>query len=421
MTAKRRGSGAAARARSSASSADPMARFHDEWLGMVQPIDGLVVSKPALIDAQVARPDDKTLRDRFVSHLVDTTTAATTGSPTEPDLAIADIPAFCADILGLGPDRWLAGDALSDTYRLAIPDTGQLLAPTAALVDSTKSPIALRWDLPRGLPLDTRETVTGGWDYPPSAKFDRLLRHAGVAIGLLTNGTHLRLLYAPHGASTGSITFPVAAMATAAGRPILDAFVMLLHRTRLFGVAPEQQLPALLAASREAQGRVTKALADQVLEALHVLLAGFEAANTTGTDSALAAAYRDPDLGADHVYAGLLTTMLRLVFTLYAEDNGLLPVDNAIYAEHLSALGLYEDLATDAGAYPDAMGRRYGAYGRLLSLFRAIYFGVSTGPLRMPPRHGELFSPHTYPFLEGNREPSAPGPHDEAGRRRPGP
>jgi hypothetical protein len=46
-------------------SRDPMERFHDEWLGMVKPIDGLVVSKPALIEAQVARPDDKTLRDRI--------------------------------------------------------------------------------------------------------------------------------------------------------------------------------------------------------------------------------------------------------------------------------------------------------------------------------------------------------------------
>ncbi|MCA9677592.1 MAG: hypothetical protein KC464_21395 [Myxococcales bacterium] len=396
--------------RAAASSRDPMERFHDEWLGMVQPIDGLVVSKPALIEAQVARPDDRTLRDRYLAHL-------TTADPAHA--AIASLPGFCADLLGLGPDRWLEADALGDGFRLAIPDTGQLLSPTRALVrDPASPPVALLWELPAGLPLDQRETVTGGWDYPPSAKFDRLLRHAGVAIGLLSNGTHLRLLYAPHGASTGALTFPVGAMATTAGRPILDALVMLLHATRWFGVAEAHQLPALLAASREAQGRVTKALADQVLEALHLLLAGFEQAHTADGDSALAAAYRDPDLGADHVYAGLLTCMLRLVFVLYAEDNDLLPVDDDFYAENLSALALYEDLAADAGAYPDAMARRFGAYGRLLSLFRAIYFGVSHGGLRMPPRHGELFSPHVYRFLEGNREPAAPGPGDPDGRRR---
>jgi hypothetical protein len=394
-------------------SRDPMERFHDEWLGMIQPIDGLVVSKPALADAQVARPDDKTLRDRFLAQL-------TMADPATA--SIASLPAFLAEILALGPERWVSGDRLPDRFRVAIPDTGQLLAPSQALVrESGAAPVALLWEVPTGLPLDTRETVTGGWDYPPSDKFDRLLRHAGVQIGLLSNGTHVRLLYVPHGASTGSLTFPIGAMATTSGRPVLDAFVMLLHATRWFGVAPEQQLPALLAASREAQGRVTKLLANQVLDALHILLAGFEnAASGAGgsTDSALAAACRAPDRGAEHVYAGHLTCMLRLVFVLYAEDNDLLPVDNAFYAENLSALALYEDLAADAGAFPDAMARRFGAYGRLLSLSRAIYFGISHGALRMPPRHGELFSPHAYPFLEGNRESSSPGANDADGRRR---
>src|SRR5207237_6341006 len=99
------------------------------------------------------------------------------------------------------------------------------------------APIALLWDLPEpGLPLDERETTTGPWDYPPSAKFDRLLRHAGVPIGLLTNRTHVRLIYAPHGASTGAMTFRIADLVAPAGRPLLDAFVMLLHARQWFSV-----------------------------------------------------------------------------------------------------------------------------------------------------------------------------------------
>jgi hypothetical protein len=204
-------------------------------------------------------------------------------------------------------------------------------------------------------------------------------------------------------------------MVTAAGKPLLDALVMLLHARQWFSVPPDKQLPRLLAASREAQGRVTRELADQVLEALHILLAGFEAADG---GAALHAAYRDPARGGDHVHAGLLTFMLRLVFVLYAEDNGLLPVDHPLYAQHLSVLGLHDELAADAGAFPDAMGRRYGAYGRLVAVFRAIFFGVSHGTLQMPPRHGELFSPHVYTFLEGVEEPASPGPGDPDGRRR---
>lgn len=386
--------------------------FHDEWLGMVRPIDGLVVAKQALLDAQVARPEaSKTLRDALEGLLAPLST-----DPAAGQLAVGDMTRLYADVLGLGPERWRSSEQLGEAFSLALPDTGQVLRPTRALARSGDAPpVALSWELPPGLPFDERETVTGAWDYPPGAKFDRLLRHSGVPIGLLTNGTHFRLMYAPHGASTGAMTFRFADMVTAAGKPLLDAFVMLLHARQWFSVPPDKQLPRLLAASREAQGRVTKELADQVLEALHILLAGFEAADG-GT--ALNAAYRDPDRGGEHVYAGLLTFMLRLVFVLYAEDNDLLPIDHPLYAQHLSVLGLHDELAADAGAFPDAMGRRYGAYGRLISVFRAIFFGVSHGTLQMPPRHGELFSPHVYPFLEGVTEPSSPAPHDVDGRRR---
>lgn len=397
---------------SSGARRDPMDYFHDEWLGMVRPIDGLVVAKQALLEAQVARPEaGKELREALESLLV-----PVTSEPGLGQLAVTDVTRLYTGLLGLGPERWRADEALGDTLSLALPDTGQILRPTRALVRSADStPVALSWELPRGLPLDERETVTGEWDYPPSAKFDRLLRHTGIPIGLLTNDTHLRLMYSPHGASTGAMTFRFADMVTAAGKPLLDAFVMLLHARQWFSVPPNKQLPRLLAASREVQGKVTKELADQVLEALHILLAGFEAADG---GAALNAAYRDPERGGDHVYAGLLTFMLRLVFVLYAEDNGLLPADHPLYAQHLSVLGLYDELAADAGAYPDAMGRRYGAYGRLISVFRAIFFGVSHGTLQMPPRHGELFSPHVYTFLEGVTEPSSPGPNDVDGRGR---
>ncbi|MEZ4406236.1 MAG: hypothetical protein R3A52_07160 [Polyangiales bacterium] len=77
--------------------------------------------------------------------------------------------------------------------------------------------------------------------------------------------------------------------------------------------------------SRTRQANVTNELAEQMLDALHVLLAGFVAAaerdGSTHLDDALA---RDDD----HTYKGLLTVLLRLVFVLYAEDRGLLPVEH---------------------------------------------------------------------------------------------
>ncbi len=256
----------------------------------------------------------------------------------------------------------------------------------------------LIWSLPPGLDLDKPEIATGPWEYAPAAKLDRLLRATRVPIGLLTNHQCLRLIYAPHGEATGSITFSLATMADAGGRPVLDAFATLLSAGRFFAVSPERQLPQILRDSRRRQANVTNQLADQVRQALEFLLRGFESAadrDKTGTlDEALA---RDDD----HVYGGLLTVLLRLVFLLYAEDRELLPIGDSRYSRHYSVLGLFEQLQDDHANFPDTMVRRFGAWPRLLALFRIVFEGAQHGPLVLPARRGDLFDPARYPFLEG--------------------
>ena len=124
----------------------------------------------------------------------------------------------------------------------------------------------------------------------------------------------IRLVYAPKGESSGHITFKIADMAQVAGRPILAALHMLLSSERLFSLATEQRLPALLAASRKHQNLVSTKLSRQVMEALFDLLRGFQAAHDQ--NGILEEVLRtDPN----QVYAGLLTVLLRLVFVLYAE------------------------------------------------------------------------------------------------------
>src|SRR5262249_47520061 len=98
---------------------------------------------------------------------------------------------------------------------------------------------------------------------------------------------------------------------------------------------------------------------------------------------------------------GLLTALLRLVFVLYAEDRGLLPVEEPVYAQGLSVLGVFDELQRDHDAYPDAMSRLFGAWSRLVLLFRAIFECVEHGTRRMPARGGQLFDWNVYPFLEG--------------------
>lgn len=391
-------------------------RFHETWLGMVQPIEGLVVSVPVLVDAQCMERQLPSMQER----LTEICPPSRQGDAGPEAYRIGNITHLFQDVLGFAPDSFDAGEALPAELSLYVPEGKQTLRPTMALKrdgavvnpnppDATPASAAgaryemLVWDLAEdaagvALDLDKPETVTGSWDYPPAAKLDRLLRHCRVPIGLLTNREVVRLVYAPHGESSGAITFRLDDMVSVGGRPILDAFIMLLSANRFFGVADERTLPAILAESRKRQANVTNELADQVFEALQILLRGFEAAAERDGRELLDDAL---ERGGDHLYKGLLTVLLRLVFVLYAEDRGLLPIEHPSYVKSLSALALFDELQADHGAYPDSMSRRFGAWGRLVTLFRAIFLGLAHGDLRMPPRRGTLFNPHEYPFLEG--------------------
>ena len=63
---------------------------------------------------------------------------------------------------------------------------------------------------------------------------------------------------------------------------------------------------------------------------------------------------------------------MRLVFVLYAEERDLMPAD-ALYEANYGLRGLFKKLRDDAARHgDDLMDRRYGAWARLLALFRLI-------------------------------------------------
>ena len=64
-------------------------------------------------------------------------------------------------------------------------------------------------------------------------------------------------------------------------------------------------------------------------------------------------------------------------------------------------MALFDKLRIDAGRFPDTMDQRYGAWSRLLVLFRMVHDGAKRGDLRLPPRYGHLFDPDGWAFLEG--------------------
>jgi hypothetical protein len=196
------------------------------------------------------------------------------------------------------------------------------------------------------------------------------------------------------------VSFPLRSLATVAGRPMLAGLKLALGGFRLFNAPAEQRLRALLKESREAQAAVSTALAEQVLGALHELLRGFNAAEHELT----------AHLALDHpqdLYEGLLAVLMRLVFVLYAEDRDLIPSHTdadarKLYDDGYSVRGLYAKLSEDAALNPDTMEERYGAWGRLLALFRLIHRGHPSGFVQA--RGGKLFDPDAFPFLEGRAD-----------------
>jgi len=376
---------------------------HLEWLGYVQPV-GLVVSVPALLEAQCyvnkniggehARfldclPRDN--KDEIVPEITDFAAFARQSLEWEPE-----------DLKEI-PQRVPLPDELS-SLEVILPQYHETLRPTHAVPVFKPKQGDVPWQmliqvLPAGTGFDEPSEADSSrhWHAAPQLKFERLLRETQVPIGLLCNGRQLRLVYAPRGESSGHATFNVAEMVQVAGRPMFAALHMLLSADRMFTLPDNQRLPAILENSRKYQNTVSTKLAEQVLAALYELMRGFQAANDVRRGELLREVLaNDPN----HVYSGLLTVLMRLVFVLYAEDRDLMSSD-PVYSNNYSVTGLFERLREDRGRFPDTMDQRFGAWSQLLTLFRLVYEGGQHGSFKLPPRKGYLFDPDRYPFLEG--------------------
>ena len=380
---------------------DPQIAAHLEWIGFVRPT-GLVVSAPALVRAGAILPRDPD-GQRLLRECVAERRFGQDGG-LQPWLP--DFRAFASSVLGwrFSPRGYAGTDGSPVPPELESPlhDAGELLRPDFAVRERDPRQNAPGWQLlvrVLGAGDDFDHVAGGGGRLEISAhgRMERLLRQTGVPAGLLFNGRSLRLVSAPRGESSGWLDLHVADMVTTAGRPMVAALRLLLSETRLLSLPREKRLAALLDDSRKYQNEVSERLAEQVLHALYELVRGMQAAH----DASGGALLRGPLAERpDDIYHALLTVILRLVFLLYAEERDLLP-DDETFARHYSLAGLYERLREDAALHPDTMNQRYGAWAQLLVLFRLFHDGAAAGGLRLPRRHGVLFDPDRFPFLEG--------------------
>ena len=100
-----------------------------------------------------------------------------------------------------------------------------------------------------------------------------------------------------------------------------------------------------------------------------------------------------------------LIFLYRLLFVLYAEDRGLLPVNDSRYDDYGLRKPVRDDVAgrmADRDTFSDKVARYYG---QLMSLFSQIDEGDAS--IGLPPYNGGLFASDAAPLLENVRLPDA--------------
>jgi hypothetical protein len=365
-----------------------------EWIGNVQPV-GLVLAESVLArhglnPAEQTRADSEALRALLAN-----------GDQTP---ALPDPWAFFTQILGWRAKQVAGapgGPAVPPDLSVRAEESDADLTPHWAVTDPDKGwQILVRLE---GVGVDPEQRgALEGWEATPHQQLERLLRETGVSTGLLVTDNELRLVHAPRGETSGWLRFPLRSLCEVGGRRMLGGLKLVLSSFRLHNDAPDRRLASLLKASRDAQAEVSTRLAAQVLGALYELLRGLHSADRARTE-ALAASH------PEHLYEGLLTVLLRLVFLLYAEDRDLIPSRTdgearALYDQGYGVRSLYMRLLEDAALHPDTMDERRGAWSRLLALFRLVHRGDGRGWIRG--RGGKLFDPEAFPFLQGQDSPS---------------
>lgn len=377
-----------------------------EWLNYLQP-EGLVVGPNVLRDKGLTPIRQTPLDTEVVAEALELSPEA----PREDDkfFVLRNPWGFLETVLHW-PTKFVAGSPGGPTVSVdltrVVPEHETLLTPDMVVLwnDVTEEGVSAQMLISVHPSLDADGRGQFGdseWEASPHQRLERLLRETGVGVGLLIAKGTLRLVYAPRGETAGWISWPLAALGRVEGRPMLAGLKLCVGRNALFTGAPDKRLRPVLKQSRDAQNEVSEKLSGQVLGALHELLRGIHQADPERIE-ALAEAE------SHHLYEGLLTCLMRLVFLLYAEDRDLLPSSSdpqlkALWEGAYSVKTLYAKLLNDEALNPDTMDERRGGWGQLVAVFRIVHEGHGDWVAR---RGGKLFDPDVSPFLEGRDQGS---------------
>lgn len=215
------------------------------------------------------------------------------------------------------------------------------------------------------------------------------LRARNEPLAVLSNGHQVRLIWA--GADTAAWCESDSALWLVEGAPgpQLDALRLLLSPTALTPAEDKtgRVLSPLLRGildSRKGQSELSALLGERVRLAVERLIQ---------SHGSFLNALANPPTPAD-TYVAACRVVMRLVFSFFAESRELLPRSLPIYHQSYSLAGLLTDLDRAAGSSRgERLAHRFGAWPRLLALFRLIHDGSEHEALPLLAYGGTLFAP----------------------------
>lgn len=251
-----------------------------------------------------------------------------------------------------------------------------------------------------GLPLDSRDSGDNQKTGTPHGQILRYLSTADhvtdgrIRWGILTNGAVWRLYdFRARPRASGYFEADLTGLIQSGDDDGLRAFLLLFRRESftLQEGASTTFLEAALAEGRRYEERVARDLSEVVFdEVFPALVNGF--ANEHSGDF-------------EEIRSTSLIFLYRLLFVLYAEDRGLLPVNDARYDDYGLRKRVRDDIADRVTRSDTFSGTAANYYNRLIELFQIIDKGDPS--IGLPPYNGGLFSQDAAPMLGNVRLPDA--------------
>ena len=244
-----------------------------------------------------------------------------------------------------------------------------------------------------GLPLDAHDKKDKVQNRTPHGQILRYLSTADVESeskirwGILTNGGVWRLYdYRARPRASGYYEADLATLLDPGNIDELHVFHLLFRResfVRQQG-ATDTFLEAALAEGKRYEEQVAKDLSEVVFEDVF--------------PSLLQALSEASDANLEEVRQATLIFLYRLLFVLYAEDRGLLPVNDQRYDDYGLRKRVRDDIAgrMREGDTYSAVVTNY--YDRLINLFKIVDKGDPS--IGLPPYNGGLFANEAAPLLE---------------------